>query len=315
MKILGIVHAFPPDHGSGAEWMMHDMMQYMMMQGHECKVWVTKYPAQDINGIKMVGEGYVPECDMIWTHLNMTGKAINISKQYKKPLVHIVHNTQHMGVISVQRKNVYNLFNTWYTFDTLKDKYHRHPYMIFHPSVDMNHYSIEPTGKAITLININESKGGYILAELAKRMPDMEFIGVKGAYGTQVVDQPENVRIMENMEDIREAYKQTKVLIMPSKYESYGRTAVEAMCSGIPVIANPTPGLLESCGSAGYFADRNKVEEWVGAIRDVFKNYEYWSKRAKLRAEDLQDQSARELEKLEQFCVDIVNDKFKHNIS
>ena len=38
MKILGIVHAFPPDHGSGAEWMMHDMMQYMMKQGHECKV-------------------------------------------------------------------------------------------------------------------------------------------------------------------------------------------------------------------------------------------------------------------------------------
>jgi glycosyltransferase involved in cell wall biosynthesis len=119
---------------------------------------------------------------------------------------------------------------------------------------------------------------------------------------------------MENMADIRGVYRQTGILIMPSHYESYGRTAVEAMCSGIPVIANPTPGLLESCGSAGYFADRNKLDEWVEAIRDVFKNYEYWSKRAKLRAEDLQDQSARELGKLEQFCVDIVNDKFKHNL-
>lgn len=314
MKILAIVHAFPPDHGSGAEWMMHDMMQYMMNQGHECKVWVTKYPGQDINGIKMGDESDVKDADILWSHLNMTGKAINIAKQYKKPLLHIVHNTQHMGVISVQRKNVYNAFNTWYTFDHLKENYHRHPYIVFHPNVDINHYSVESTREAVTLINLNESKGGYILRELAKRLPKIKFIGVKGSYGTQITDQPENVRLYENMDDIREVYRQTGILIMPSHYESYGRTAVEAMCSGIPVIANPTPGLLESCGSAGYFADRNKLDEWVGAIDEVFKNYEYWSKRAKLRAEDLQDQSARELEKLEQFCVDIVADKFKHNL-
>jgi len=314
MKILGIVHAFPPDHGSGAEWMMHDMMQYMMKQGHECKVWVTKYPAQDINGIEMVGEDYVSECDLIWSHLNMTGMAINIAKQYRKPLLHIVHNTQHLSVISVQRNNVYNAFNTWYTFDQLKEKYHRHPYIVFHPSVDMSHYEVESTREAITLINLNESKGGHILSRLAKRMPKFTFLGVKGSYGEQVTDQPKNVRLYENMEDIREVYRQTGILIMPSYYESYGRTAVEAMCSGIPVIANPTPGLLESCGSAGYFADRNKLDDWVEAIHDVLNNYEYWSKKAKLRAEDLQDQSARELEKLEQFCVDIVADKFKHNL-
>ena len=314
MKILAIVHAFPPDHGSGAEWMMHDMAQYMMSEGHDFKLWSTKFPVKDFNGIKIVDESHLPECDMIWTHLGQTGRAINLGKQYRKPVLHIVHNTQHMGIISVQRKNVYNSFNTWYTFDHLKENYSRHPYIVFHPSVDINHYSVESTRKAVTLINLNPSKGGHILQELAKRMPDIDFIGVKGSYGDQVVNQPKNVRLYENMEDIREVYRQTGILIMPSHYESYGRTAVEAMCSGIPVIANPTPGLLESCGSAGYFADRNKLDEWVGAIREVFKNYEYWSKRAKLRAEDLQDQSQRELKKLEQFCVDIVNDKFKHNL-
>jgi glycosyltransferase involved in cell wall biosynthesis len=43
---------------------------------------------------------------------------------------------------------------------------------------------------------------------------------------------------------------------MPSLYESWGRTATEAMCSGIPVICTETGGLAENCGKAGVYVER-----------------------------------------------------------
>jgi glycosyltransferase involved in cell wall biosynthesis len=63
---------------------------------------------------------------------------------------------------------------------------------------------------------------------------------------------------------------------MPSKEESWGRVAIEAMSSGIPVIATPTPGLLESCGSAGIFCKRDDIGSWVREIRRLKTDTEYY---------------------------------------
>ena len=96
---------------------------------------------------------------------------------------------------------------------------------------------------------------------------------------------------------------------MPSLYESYGRTAVEAMCSGIPVIAAPTPGLKESLGDAGIFADVEKPQEWVEAIKKLDDPEEY--KKASLkclkRAEEVELMTAQELDTMEHFIMDILN--------
>jgi hypothetical protein len=51
---------------------------------------------------------------------------------------------------------------------------------------------------------------------------------------------------MDHTADIREVFRKTRVVLMPSLYESYGRVAVEAACAGIPAIVHPTEGLLES---------------------------------------------------------------------
>ncbi|MGY0063372.1 glycosyltransferase [Streptomyces sp. LZ34] len=56
---------------------------------------------------------------------------------------------------------------------------------------------------------------------------------------------------------------------MPSVYESYGMAAVEAMCSGIPVIAAPTPGLVESLSWASTFAAGDDLDGWVSTIRHL----------------------------------------------
>jgi glycosyltransferase involved in cell wall biosynthesis len=166
----------------------------------------------------------------------------------------------------------------------------------------------------ITLINLDQNKGGEILREIAKALPDRKFLGVMGSYSEpikigQITDQPSNVRIMPKQQDIREAYKLTRILIMPSKYESWGRTATEAMASGIPVIASPTEGLKENCGNAGIFVkDRDDVSEWVKEIQklDDEKRYRKASAKASVRAIELDP--THELTQMSEWMEGIIND-------
>jgi glycosyltransferase involved in cell wall biosynthesis len=78
---------------------------------------------------------------------------------------------------------------------------------------------------------------------------------------------------------------------MPSERETWGMTGVEAMASGIPVIAHPTPGLLESLGDAGVFVDRSDADGWVEQIERLHDPTEWATASAKAltRAAELRD--------------------------
>lgn len=63
------------------------------------------------------------------------------------------------------------------------------------------------------------------------------------------------------------------VLVVPSRFESFGRVAVEGLLSGVPVVASRTGGLQEILdGVPGSFlVTPGKVGEFVSAILDVFE--------------------------------------------
>ena len=80
---------------------------------------------------------------------------------------------------------------------------------------------------------------------------------------------PANLKLVEATDDVREIYSQTRVLLVPSKWESFGRVAVEAAYSGIPVIASPNPGSFEALHTAAIYARPSEPDEWVQAIRSL----------------------------------------------
>ncbi|MBQ1166568.1 glycosyl transferase, partial [Streptomyces sp. A73] len=52
-------------------------------------------------------------------------------------------------------------------------------------------------GGAVTLINCNPEKGGHVLRALAQRIPEQQFVAVRGAYGEQVdYDGLDNVEVL-----------------------------------------------------------------------------------------------------------------------
>jgi glycosyltransferase involved in cell wall biosynthesis len=105
------------------------------------------------------------------------------------------------------------------------------------------------------------------------------FMGVGGSYESQIRDEKlKNITYVNNTPEIKDIYKQTDILLVPSRQESWGRVAVEAISSGIPVIANPTPGLREALDYCGIFISRDEIDEYVKMISKLQTDEAYYKK-------------------------------------
>ncbi|MEV4384045.1 glycosyltransferase family 4 protein, partial [Streptosporangium sp. NPDC049644] len=271
MRLLAMLHAYPNHHNAGAEWMVHTMLRAAVGRGHEVDV-VLSNPAPGgsytLDGVRVhpfVSKNdpfeYTDHADAIITHLENTQRASMIGQMLGVPVVHVLHNTfgqtrnwLRKGPCSLA---VYNSqwmradFEEWLGSVNAP----RPTAVVVRPPVLAEEYRTKH-GDRITLINLYPPKGSATFWALAERMPDVEFLAVTGGYGDQDIRDLPNVEVLPNIPGDRmrdEVYARTKILLVPSDYESWGRVGVESLVSGIPVIAHPTPGLKESLGAAGVF--------------------------------------------------------------
>jgi glycosyltransferase involved in cell wall biosynthesis len=175
-------------------------------------------------------------------------------------------------------------------------------------------------GDCITLVNANQNKGVAQFIDMAKRMPDRQFLGVIPYYGELTLPPaPNNIEWIPFDDDIRTILKRTRVLVVPSYYESFGRIAFEAMYNGIPVVyskpaskskypGGSTEGMEEWIKPAGISCDREKIEEWEGAIKILDDEDVYLKKsedvRAHVQAMNLFSEGSRIAGLVEQFVRD-----------
>lgn len=302
MNILFNLHSYIPEQMSGAETMAHRMAKYLVSKGHNVTV-LTKWPDKVIDGVKVkkriYNEDWTKEsveefsnADLIFTHLGQTDDTFNKARLYKKKIIHIVHNSFNYNIVRCRIPNNYLVYNSKWVQDVLK---YNHPVkntFTLYPPVDFRDYSKVDIKKAkyITLINHNENKGGGFLIELAKKLPNHQFLAVQGGYEDQIKDDSiPNIKYVPPVKDIKQILKDIRVLIVPSNYESWGQVAIEAASCGIPVIANPTPGLKEAMSGSAIYADRESLNDWVNAIQSLDDKdiYAEWSKKAKNRAIEL----------------------------
>ena len=178
-------------------------------------------------------------------------------------------------------------------------------------------------GEYITLVNANQNKGVTQFVAIADAMPDRQFLAVTAYYGGYAdkhtpVPRPahNNIKWVPFEEDIRVILKETRILLMPSYYESFGRIGIEAMYNGIPVIyAKPdlkpkTPG-GSSEGLHGWISPvglpcvRDEIDEWVEAIKSLDDETAYITKseesKTHIRAMDLFTEPKRIADVVEAF--------------
>jgi len=71
-------------------------------------------------------------------------------------------------------------------------------------------------------------------------------------------------------DELKNAYQQADVMVLPSKYEGFGLPVVEAMACGTPVICSNTSSLPEVAGDAAILVPPGDVNALADAIRRVF---------------------------------------------
>ena len=306
MKITALLHGYPPTHNAGAEWMLHEMLLFLKEKKHTVNVIVPGVEPYEFEGINVNKEKNLKSADIVFGHLKTSGMALNLCERTRKPYVQIIHNSNYYSILkSKSTKGFVNvIYNSNFTKDDMK---YPLPGIVVHPPVDVKKYKTK-TGDSITLINLFERKGGKFFHEIAGLMPSYNFLGVEGGYGTQEKEDLKNVSYMANTPDARKIYAKTRILLMPSKYESYGRTAVEAMSNGIPVIAAPTPGLKECLGDAGIFCSLNSPLSWIEAIKELDDETKYKeeSDRCLKRSKEITKTVGKELIDMEKFLNNLL---------
>lgn len=181
-----------------------------------------------------------------------------------------------------------NIANSKYTKKTYK-KHTGIDMKVSYPPIDKEDYKVESRGEKILHVNPVERKGIETTLKVAKKMQDEEFI-ILGKPESQKVNKKikdlDNVEPLEYIEDIKNAYKQTKLVLMPSRWnEPYGRIPVEAGISGIPTIHSGKGGLNES-GLQKLSVKQQKPEKYIDKINMVKNDYEKFSKLTIKNVED-----------------------------
>lgn len=184
------------------------------------------------------------------------------------------------------------------------------------PLVNPDKYVTPTTRRNVVFVCPFPGKGLEIALALAGARPDIPFVFVESwpLSEARLFDLKERIKGMVNVQlrrsvaDMREIYRDAKLLLVPSIWnEAWGRVVTEAHFSGIPVLASNRGGLPESVGSGGVLVNPDSpVTEWLAALSFLWDNENNYDAAIKATVEFSRRQDIKE-EKIIGDFVSILN--------
>lgn len=322
LRVFALVDRYPPQVNAGGEWMLHNLLTPLADQGATVDVVTATVDPYDLDGVTVWPRSAIAEladaADVMIGHLMWSREAVETAAATRTPLVYLAHNHRQLRHWSLTPDNVTVLVvNSRWLAEDIETPRRRGlaerdshgvatwegPSMVVRPPVRVADYQLERDPAAaefVTMVNMTAQKGAHVFYALANEPPPRRWLAVEGGYGSQVHPGREHPSVEWQSQTPRirdDVYARTRVLLMPSEYESWGRVGVEAMASGIPVVAHPTKGLQEALGPAGLFRDRNRPRDWWDALKalDDPSFYAAASDAAGARALELDVQAERDV--------------------
>jgi glycosyltransferase involved in cell wall biosynthesis len=181
--------------------------------------------------------------------------------------------------------------NSRFTAERFRARY-RQSAAVIPPVFRSERYRVESRKRNITFINPVAEKGVDLALEIAALCPEIPFRFVKGwplsprafARLSIRIGRLPNVTLRERTIDMREVYRDARILLVPSQWEAetWGRVVSEGHFSGIPAVASDRGGLPEAVGEGGVIIGAGEpAERWACALRRLWNDADYYDEKAR----------------------------------
>lgn len=118
-----------------------------------------------------------------------------------------------------------------------------------------------------------------VYAEVVKTNPNYQLViaGKKGWYYESLIEKVKSLGLEKKVlfigyideEDKVAMYNSAQILAFPSLYEGFGLPPLEAMASGLPVIASNRSSIPEVVGSGGILNNPTDIKAWVNTFNHL----------------------------------------------
>ena len=314
MTLTAFLHGYPPGWSMGGEVSTHRTLRavpgsvvFTQTKDPYTIDGVQVYPMIGRTIQTLMSDAEFVGASVLFAHSTMSQITVQAARRLKIPAILAVHAPLRFGkdIRHAWAASKARLYNTEAARKDWKDT----KGWVLHPPVGrppvVGWLGLNGPHDALTLTSSLLNKGVRQTMELAQRWPDRRFIIVRSpAHQTHgSVDFDDAVALLPNVEvwdrlhpdDMHLLWAQTKVLLVPSRYETYGMSALEAAWHDIPSVHVDTDHVREGIGTAARLLQSHSTDELEIAVREVEADYDRWSDAARTRVEELAEREQAEL--------------------
>lgn len=306
MTLTAFLHGYPPGWSMGGEISTHRTLRavpgsvvYTPTKDPYTFDGVQVYPMIGGTIHTVMSDAEFVGASVLFAHSTFSQITVQAARRLKIPAILAVHAPPRFGkdIRRAWAASKARLYNT----EAARKDWRDTNGWVLHPPVGrpekVGWLGLNGPHDALTLTSSLLNKGVKRVMELAYRWPDRRFIIVRSpAHQTHgAADFDDAVALIPNIEvwdrlhpdDMHLLWAQTKVLLVPSRYETYGLSALEAAWHDIPSVHVDTVHVREGIGTSARLLTSNTTDELEAAVREVESDYDAWSYLARARVEKL----------------------------